>query len=102
MATLVSRMATKNSRSVTESTDAHQQQARPDGRGRAAPASGRRRAKTTPSTMPAVAKRSTSRALSGAVAHSTSAPMQPHDEERAGDQQVAARAARRRHAAAAA
>ena len=76
IATLVPRMAMKNSRSVAASTAAIRrrrgQTERP-----AAPASGRRRAKTTPSTSPAVAKRSTSRALSGAVAHSTSAPIRP-------------------------
>ena len=76
MATLVPRMATKNSRSVSASTAAMTRRRGQTERS-AAPASGRRRAKTTPSTSPAVAKRSTSRALSGAVAQSTSAPIRP-------------------------
>ena len=76
MATLVPRMATKNSRSVNASMTPIMSRRGQTERS-AAPASGRRRAKTTPSTSPAVAKRSTSRALSGAVAHSTSAPIRP-------------------------
>ena len=76
MATLVPRMATKKSSSVTASMAAITRRRGQTERA-VTPASGRRRAKTTPSTSPAVAKRRTSSALSGAVAHSTSAPISP-------------------------
>ena len=76
MATLVLRMATKKRSRVNASMTPIRSRRGQTERG-ATPASGRRRAKTMPSTMPAVAKRSTRRALSGAVAHSTRAPISP-------------------------
>ena len=76
MATLVPRRAMKNSSSVAASTKPMSSRRGQIERSRT-PASGLLRAKSRPSTSPAVTKRSTSSALSGAVAHSTRTPMSP-------------------------
>ena len=75
-ATLVPRIPMKKNSKVNASTTPMRSRRGQTERS-ATPASGRRRANTAPSTMPAVAKRSTNSTLSGAVAHSTSAPIDP-------------------------
>ena len=76
MATLVPRIPMKKNRRVNASTTPMISRRGQTERS-VTPASGRRRANTAPSTIPAVANRSTSSTLSGALAHSTSAPMDP-------------------------